>query len=98
MTYKEAVEKLKEDCAQMIAECECNNGKCSCHIHKAIEALEKQIPKKPDLSPHSDYDDHERRYLCSCCQNAISGLTIYDKDNLYHQYCFHCGQAIDWSE
>lgn len=54
----------------------------------AIEALEKQIPKKP-----LDFGDES--YLCPYCKrnNFYKGEYL-DKQN----YCDFCGQRIDWSE
>lgn len=59
-------------------------------IDKAIEALEKQIPKKPIWE-----DGH------CCCPNrhksVLRGIpywTIMTRQ----KYCDYCGQAIDWSE
>lgn len=49
----------------------------------AIEALEKQIPKKPN-----DYDGEIKVGFCPDCDNVVT-------DNYY---CEHCGQALDWSE
>lgn len=52
----------------------------------AIQALEKQIPKKPIKGKNGDLS-------CSC------GLIIQRKNRrtcLY--YCHNCGQAIDWSD
>ena len=52
-------------------------------ICKAVEALEKQIPKK---SPNQD------GMVCpSCNSKARYGYP-------YEYYCPHCGQAIDWSD
>lgn len=49
-----------------------------------MEALEKQIPKKP-LYIAGDYD----LPLCSKCKSPA-------EDN--EPYCSVCGQAIDWSD
>lgn len=49
---------------------------------KSIEALEKQIPKKPDR--------WESGHACCCsCKRGI-----VKEDN----YCCYCGQRIDWSD
>ena len=48
----------------------------------AISALEKQIPKKPDL------DDG---VYCPCCLHEF-------KVHYATRYCTNCGQAIDWSD
>ena len=49
-----------------------------------VEALEKQIPKKPDDTYEDSLDDE-----CAVC-----GTYIFERD----RYCPRCGQAIDWSE
>lgn len=50
----------------------------------AIEALEKQLPKKPKKNGD---------LACSC------GLIIQRKNRrTCLHYCHNCGQAIDWSE
>ena len=60
----------------------------------SIEALEKQIPKKPIIwferyyfSP-DPYDD-SWGYECPCCGN---------RDIDYPEHHCICGQALDWSE
>jgi len=55
-------------------------------LYTAIEALEKQLPKKPKKLENGDL-------ACSC------GLIIQRKNGrtcLY--YCHNCGQKIKWSE
>ena len=51
-------------------------------INKAIEALEKQIPKKPYDTVH-----------CPLCKIEVE-LQPIDTEQV--TYCLHCGQAIDW--
>ena len=55
----------------------------------AVEALEKQIPKKPigDLNsvPH---------YRCAACG---SGVKTYENSTVY-PYCHYCGQKLLWEE
>lgn len=57
----------------------------------AIEALEKQIPKKP-VVVDEDYifekDEWEKDYECPNCGNP------YIDDS----YCSCCGQKLDWSD
>lgn len=52
-----------------------------------IEALEKQIPKKPVGDLHSV--PHHR------CPNCKKAIRIY-VDAPYNPFCCFCGQAIDW--
>ncbi len=54
----------------------------------AIEALEKQIPKKPIKL--IDWGNNR----CPCCG------TLYGEDGIMenYDYCPDCGQKIDWSD
>lgn len=87
MTYEEAIKVLrvildpydypfgeKSKCYQYDLEA----------INKAIEALEKQIPKKPYDTVH-----------CPLCKIEVE-LQPVDTEQV--TYCLHCGQAIDWSD
>ena len=55
-------------------------------IYKAVamgmQALEKQIPKKP--TPYKGFDGK-----CVCC-----GVIFLDAST---NYCGNCGQALDWT-
>lgn len=54
----------------------------------AIEALEKQIPKKP----FQDKDIYGTKYLlCRECSKILSFVGFVAR------YCPDCGQKIDWS-
>lgn len=61
----------------------------------AIYALEKQIPKNPDLLGDG-YDDNGNliydTWICPCCE------TQYELDYDDYKFCPECGQAIDWSD
>lgn len=69
------------------------------HQHKAenqteimditIEALEKQIPKKPLFGTVLK----DTAYHCGSCKNFIG---YYDRR--IYEYCHNCGQKLDWSE
>ena len=52
-------------------------------MHNVIVALEKHIPKKPDL---------DGGVYCPCCLHEFKAN--YDTTS----YCPNCGQAIDWSD
>lgn len=56
----------------------------------AIEALEKQLPKKPDIM---DYILGDINFKCPTCKSEY----ICEKEN-EPLYCQNCGQRIDWSE
>ena len=61
----------------------------------AINALEKQIPKKP-----IEYED--KFYACPICRNVLLhkwkkyNTELIDKSNGL-PYCLCCGQKLDWS-
>lgn len=68
------------------------NGDTGCDL--AIEALEKQIPKKPVENYNwIDFDAYEKmfnaQWFCKSCDIAI---------NENYEYCPHCGQKIDWED
>lgn len=54
-------------------------------LDMAIEALEKQIPKKPEVSCSVV---SAKYYRCPTCKRIV-GLKI--------PYCRMCGQAISWN-
>lgn len=58
-------------------------------INKAIEALEKQIPKRVLNKRYVDYDDLKNLLIghCEACRWNVS---------CYEMYCSNCGQKLDW--
>lgn len=60
----------------------------------ACEALEKQIPMKPDLEGDGYADGHlvYDTWICPYCEKH------YEVDYDDYDYCPNCGQAIDWSK
>lgn len=50
----------------------------------AIQALEKQVSKKPDFTEDKEFA------LCPCC----NGKGLLNKQ----KYCDNCGQKLDWSD
>ena len=55
-----------------------------------IEALEKQIAKKPRIIGVSDYAEYMK---CPQCR-----LTTALYSNVRPDYCTKCGQKLDWGE
>lgn len=57
----------------------------------AVEALGKQIPKKP-INVEKHY------YKCPCCKQdlGVSDDDIFVYENPTPMYCSKCGQALDW--
>ena len=56
----------------------------------AIEALEKQIAKKP-IKSENQVVRYVNTYYCPTCELGITGTNIA-------KWCYHCGQKIDWSD
>lgn len=93
MTYEEAISTLTKDRAlclfnPLTGDVGPLNEDCRMSaeaMNLAIEALEKQIPKKP----------RETRCALMC---ASCGHKITEKGckKLNRSYCKKCGQAIDW--
>ena len=55
-------------------------------ICKAVEALEKQIPKKPTRGKYGHTE-------CACCGWIVESFC---GDLEQYPFCPNCGQAIDW--
>ena len=62
-------------------------------IDMAINALEKQIPKKPIMKPY--YEDMEEEYLCcpTCGEILTDRIPLDNKDFYFH--CLNCGQKLN---
>lgn len=59
-------------------------------VEIAVEAMEKQIPKKA-------VGEHYAHMRCPSCNHRIpsgAGSSSRRRDN----WCNYCGQAIDWTE
>ena len=61
-------------------------------LNMAIEALEKQIPKKPI--------NEECYYICPRCRDdlGVSDDDIFIYELSMPKYCSNCGCVLDWSE
>ena len=84
MTIEEAIKDIRENIHPSV-------GGISLEI--AIEALEKQIPKKPKEVEEKDEEEfYYLAFTCPSCDEAVVGQPYRPN------FCKHCGQAIDWSE
>ena len=59
-------------------------------IDIAIQALEKQIAKKP-IKSENQVVRYVNTYYCPICELGITGTNIA-------KWCYHCGQKLDWSD
>lgn len=62
----------------------------------AIQALEKQIPKKPIMKQY--FEDLEEEYLCCpTCGEILTDRIPADNETFYF-HCMNCGQKFDWGD
>lgn len=113
MTAEEAVGRLRkriccEKPVQHFCTDNCMSGENECEISLAINALEKQIPKKPDLVEFTKGTVPVTIAYCPNCRNSFGELKpsmcIYIEMQLSAfknnelRACNCCGQALDWSD
>ena len=98
MTVKEAIKTIQVAIAEAEWEYPLDY---SVAFETAIEALEKQIPKKPQyvdtrFRHHgrkiSDGSTLDKCYKCPNCNSHI--FHVFDSEKC----CKYCGQALDWSD
>ena len=99
MTAEEAIKTIQV----AVAEVEWNYPlDYSIAFETAIEALEKQIPKKPKRVDKNSVFDGNWKMICPCCgATLMKRITTEDESRPVHynmtKHC-KCGQALDWSE
>lgn len=69
----------------------CNLYKISLNINKTIDALKKQVPKKPIAREHNELKG-EILFHCPTCDDDFN-CNEYEE-----RYCPECGQALKWSD
>lgn len=104
MTYEEAIRLLDpKTTREALAEIEYYGGfsgdaACVAAIEDAcmlaVEALKKQIPKKPVLENTKGIVGIDM-WHCPVCKDEI--ISDWNRD-IANPYCHHCGQEIDWSD
>ena len=85
MTTKELAKDLKEHIG-----CGIEVPLYDEELEVVVEALEKQIAKKPKKIKVEGYR-YTDTYRCPTCEGNFSGTGIAD-------YCYHCGQKLLWEE
>lgn len=59
-----------------------------CILKTTMDALEKQVPKYPKKTKAEGYR-YIDTYRCPNCEKILQ-----EQDD----YCYHCGQALDWGK
>lgn len=106
MTEQEAIEKMKNMRLYMQIEDKNNDCKFTEDDYKAnemaIQALEKQIPKKPNKTIDSSWGTQKEAHTCPVCDYYLTEVHFIApqkvESNKKITYCEICGQAIDWSD
>ena len=106
MTESEAIEKLKNMRLYMQIEDKNNDCKFTEDDYKAnemaIQALEKQIPKKPNKTIDSSWGVKKEAHTCPVCDYYLTEVHFIApqkiESNKKITYCETCGHAIDWSD
>ena len=84
MTIDEAIEIVRKEKAYM----DSHAGRAQSEAFQiAMQAIEKQIPKKPRFYAHN--------YYCSVCDSLV-GNNEFEWQRF--KYCDTCGQKLDWSD
>lgn len=66
------------------------------HMDRILEALEKQIPKKPNKMTYKLLVDDGWEYACPTCGRAV-GINRNNTDYTQESdYCSECGQKLNW--
>ena len=84
------LKEMNKDCTiEQLTGVECSYNETGCSDCKGkqalLEAMKKQIPKKPNLEQKDSMGNPIER-----CPNCLSFGVVY--------YCANCGQKIDWEE
>ncbi len=67
------------------------------YYETAIEALEKQLPKKAKENEiRGGWLGKQKHYTCPTCGNCLLTEMMNERQNT--SYCWDCGQKLDWSE
>jgi DNA-directed RNA polymerase subunit RPC12/RpoP len=63
----------------------------------ALQALEKQVPRKPNKTSYKPLKNIGWEYECPTCKSAV-GINNNDIDYTQEDnYCPSCGQKLDWN-
>ena len=83
ITYLDALENMKTNLKEF-EKLGLKHTTATLPIQKAIEALDKQIPRR--------LLDFSGLIICPCCEGVIRGNSVETA------FCSRCGQAIEWEQ
>ena len=88
-------QQVRDNMVQNLAENAYLNMCTTEEMNIVIEALDKQIPKKPTYEGDGFDDEGNLIYDTWYCPNCNHS---YEVDYDEYDFCPRCGQAIDWSD
>ena len=94
MTESEAIKILQRDLEIQVKNKALTDGIEA--VKFAIQALEKQIPKKPIMKQY--FENLEDEYLCCPTCGEILTDRIPSDNKTFYFHCMNCGQKFDWSD
>ena len=72
------------------------------NMEMIVQALEKQIPKKPNKTIDSSWGTQKETHTCPVCDYYLTEVQFIASQKIESNkkitYCETCGQAIDWSD
>lgn len=71
-------------------------GETEDYTEIAINALEKQIAKRPIMKQY--FEGLEEEYLCCPTCGGILTDRIPADNKTFYFYCMNCGQKFDWGD
>ena len=84
-------------CEECVNYYKCDRTKMDDMKRTAIEALEKQLPKKPrENKIRGGWLMKQKHYTCPTCGNCLLAEMMNERQNT--SCCWDCGQRLDWSE
>ena len=92
MTESEAIRELKQAKNRLMQNAHMDNNRMMA-FNMAIQALEKQVPRKM-MKPYESGVD-EQFGLCPVC---AKGWYWARRIRRSLKYCINCGQRLDWSD
>ena len=94
MTESESIKILQRDLQIQVKNKALTDGIEA--VKFAIQALEKQIPKKPIMKQY--FENLEEEYLCCPTCGEILTDRIPSDNKTFYFHCMNCGQKFDWSD
>lgn len=93
--YQEALDNLiRVSCPRKVSCKECDFEKlCNSQAKRYIDTIQELVDRDTPQKPIKDEPSRIRyipTYVCPTCGQRFSGIIS--------NFCYHCGQSLDWSD